>query len=94
MPPSAIKGIPFFLSASATLLIAVICGTPTPATILVVQLDPDPIPTLMTSTPSSMSFSAPSDVAIFPTTISQFRFSQFIIFSTHLSNAKHSNLGV
>jgi hypothetical protein len=40
MPPSAIHGTPVPSSASATLEMAVICGTPTPATIRVVQIEP------------------------------------------------------
>ena len=51
MPPSAIKGIFFFFKASYTSLIAVICGTPTPATIRVVQIYPGPIPTFTLSAP-------------------------------------------
>ena len=36
----------------ATFDTAEICGTPTPATIRVVQMEPGPIPTLMPSTPA------------------------------------------
>ena len=46
MPPSAISGTPVPRSALATLSIAVICGTPTPATMRVVQIEPGPMPTL------------------------------------------------
>ncbi len=41
------------LSAAVTLAIAVICGTPVPVTMRVVQIDPGPIPTLTPSTPAS-----------------------------------------
>ena len=46
MPPSAISGTPLPRSAVATLSMAVICGTPTPATMRVVQIEPGPMPTL------------------------------------------------
>ena len=46
MPPSAISGTPLPASAVATLSIAMICGTPTPATMRVVQIEPGPMPTL------------------------------------------------
>ena len=52
--------------ALATSDIAVICGTPTPATILVVQIDPGPIPTLTASTPALINAFAASFVAILP----------------------------
>ena len=45
------SGIPVPLRAAATFTIAVIWGTPTPATIRVVQIDPGPIPTLTPSAP-------------------------------------------
>ena len=48
---------------------AVICGTPIPATILVVQIDPGPIPTLIISAPALYNLFAASPVAIFPTQI-------------------------
>lgn len=54
IPPSAIKGIPYFLLALKVCAIAVICGTPTPAIILVVQIDPGPIPTFIASTLQSI----------------------------------------
>ena len=41
---------------------------PTPVTILVVQIEPGPIPTLITSTPALIKSLAASFVAIFPTT--------------------------
>ena len=43
------------------------CGTPTPATTLVVQIDPGPIPTLRESAPAFIKSFAASAVAIFPT---------------------------
>ena len=42
-------------SASTAFEIAVNCGTPTPVTIRVVQIEPGPIPTLTASTPASAS---------------------------------------
>ena len=54
MPPSAIKGMLLDKSFSLMERIAVICGTPIPAIILVVQIDPGPIPILTESTPASI----------------------------------------
>lgn len=45
---------------------AVSCGTPTPEIILVVQIDPGPIPTLTASAPARIKSLAPSVVATFP----------------------------
>ena len=45
-------------------------GKPTPATTLVVQIEPGPIPTLIPSAPALIKNLAASTVAIFPTTIS------------------------
>ena len=42
MPPSAITGIPCRIATSATSKTAVTCGTPTPATTRVVQIEPGP----------------------------------------------------
>ena len=72
IPPSAITGTPVPSRAKATSLIAVNCGTPTPAIILVVQIDPGPIPTLTASAPASTKYFAASAVAIFPTITSSF----------------------
>ena len=47
-------------------MIAEICGTPIPATIRVVQIEPGPIPTLTASAPASMSAFAAAPVAMFP----------------------------
>ena len=60
MPPSAITGVPVFCAASTASMIAVSCGTPTPATMRVVQIEPGPMPTLMASAPASISALAPS----------------------------------
>jgi hypothetical protein len=68
MPPSAITGVPVFFAASTASMIAVSCGTPTPATILVVQIEPGPMPTLIESAPESISALAPSAVATLPAT--------------------------
>ena len=45
---------------------AVICGTPTPATTRVVQMEPGPTPTLTPSAPASTSAWAPARVAMLP----------------------------
>ncbi len=66
MPPSAIRGTPLPFSAEATSEIAVICGTPTPAIILVVQILPGPIPTFTQSAPAFTRSRAASAVAILP----------------------------
>ena len=42
MPPSAITGTPCGAATSATSKTAVTCGTPTPATTRVVQIEPGP----------------------------------------------------
>ena len=55
-----------FLSPFLTDKIALNCGTPIPATNLVVQIDPGPIPTLIISTPNLIKNFAASGVAIFP----------------------------
>ena len=41
-------------AATAQSWIAVICGTPTPATTRVVQIEPGPMPTLTPSAPASI----------------------------------------
>ena len=46
-----------------------ICGTPIPATILVVQIEPGPIPTFIISAPELYNSLAASPVAMFPTQI-------------------------
>ena len=67
MPPSAMMRLPSLSAASAQSMIAVICGTPMPAMIRVVQMEPGPIPTLTTSAPWSNSALVPSAVATLPT---------------------------
>ncbi|MDT4824077.1 hypothetical protein FQZ97_573200 [compost metagenome] len=58
--------MPVPCSAVATLSTAMICGTPTPATIRVVQMEPGPMPTLTASAPASASARAASPVAMLP----------------------------
>src|SRR6201996_6901599 len=65
-PPSPMTGTPEPFSASDTLEIAVICGTPTPATIRVVQIEPGPMPTFTPSAPYSTSALAALAVAMLP----------------------------
>jgi hypothetical protein len=48
-------------------MMAVSCGTPTPATMRVVQIEPGPMPTLTASAPASISAWA-SAVATLPAT--------------------------
>ena len=66
MPPSEMTGTSASRSASATFPTAEICGTPTPATTRVVQMEPGPMPTLTASAPASTSARAASAVAILP----------------------------
>ena len=69
IPPSAITGTPLFEQASTALITAVNWGTPTPVTILVVHIEPGPIPTLIAFAPLSISASAASGVPTFPAMI-------------------------
>ena len=69
-PPSAINGMPALLQALDASRIAVICGTPTPATMRVVQIDPGPTPTFTASAPALINACAPALVATFPPIIS------------------------
>src|SRR5574337_179876 len=62
-PPSEITGTPYFSAARAQSSTAVICGTPTPATTRVVQMEPGPMPTFTASTPAWQRASAASGVA-------------------------------
>ena len=55
IPPSAIKGILCLFVTSATSITAVNWGTPIPATTLVVQIEPGPIPTFTASAPASIN---------------------------------------
>ena len=66
MPPSAMTGIPRLAATQAASYIAVIWGTPMPATTRVVQMDPGPMPTFIASAPASISASAASAVAMLP----------------------------
>ena len=74
MPPSAMIGVPCRVANLRQSRMAVIWGTPTPATILVVQIDPGPTPTLTASTPALMSAWAPSAVATLPAISSHLKF--------------------
>ena len=60
-------GISYFEATHATSYIAVTCGTPMPETILVVHIEPGPIPTLIASAPAFIRNSAAAAVAILPT---------------------------
>ena len=59
-------GTPALAASAAASMIADNCGTPTPATIRVVQIDPGPIPTLIASAPAPTSAAAASPVATLP----------------------------
>ena len=69
MPPSAMTGTPCFEQASTAPITAVNWGTPTPVTILVVQMEPGPMPTLMPLAPQSIRASAACGVPTFPAII-------------------------
>jgi hypothetical protein len=62
-PPSEIKGIPHSLHTGAQSKTALNYGIPAPATILVIQIAPLPIPTLIPSAPALIKLRAPSPVA-------------------------------
>ena len=66
IPPSAMIFISVFFKAFLMSKIALICGTPIPAIILVVHIEPGPIPTLTASAPAFTSSNAASEVAILP----------------------------
>ena len=66
IPPSAITRIPYLSASSAQSAIAVICGTPMPATTRVVQMEPGPIPTFTASTPALIRSCVAAAVATFP----------------------------
>src|SRR5262245_9908010 len=68
MPPSAMTGVSLLCATSTASMMAVSWGTPTPATMRVVQIEPGPIPTLIASAPASISALAPSPVAMLPAT--------------------------
>ena len=63
-----------------TFRIALSCGTPIPATSLVVQIDPGPIPTFIIFTPNFIKNLAASAVATFPAHNEIFLGFIFIIF--------------
>ena len=69
IPPSAIIVLFLFLAAAAHLIMAEICGIPTPATTRVVQILPGPTPTFTTSAPAVIKASVPSLLTTFPATI-------------------------
>src|SRR5690625_3742554 len=71
IPPSAITGTPYFSASSAQSWTAVICGTPTPATTRVVQIEPGPIPTLTIDAPALINAFVASPVATLPAIISK-----------------------
>ena len=66
IPPSAITGTPVLFDMDLQFIIAVICGVPIPATILVVHIEPGPTPILTPSAPAFIRSSAPFPVATFP----------------------------
>jgi hypothetical protein len=68
-PPSEIKGTSYSLQIGTVSIKALSCGTPLPATILVIQILPFPIPHLIPSAPALINCSAPYPVAIDPATI-------------------------
>src|SRR3989454_158606 len=62
MPPSAMTGTSPAPSTASRM--AVICGTPTPVTTRVVQIEPGPTPTFTASTPRSTSDRAPASLRV------------------------------
>ena len=68
MPPSAMAGTPPSRAAAAHSITAVNCGTPTPATTRVVQMEPGPMPIFTASAPAPTSAATPSGVATLPAT--------------------------
>ena len=55
--------MPAFCATSTALIMAESWGTPTPATIRVVQIEPGPMPTLTASAPASINALVPSAVS-------------------------------
>ena len=82
IPPSAIIGILCFKPTLAQSITAESCGTPIPATIRVVQLDPAPIPTFTQSAPALIKSSVASAVATLPAIKSSLG-NAFLIFFTN-----------
>lgn len=70
LPPSDISGISYSLHIGAHDNNADNYGTPEPDTILVIHIEPLPIPHLILSAPASINLLAPSPVATLPATIS------------------------
>src|SRR5271163_718167 len=66
IPPSAITGMPDLAATAQTSITAEICGTPTPATTRVVQIEPGPMPTFTASAPCLTRSSAASAVTMLP----------------------------
>ena len=62
----AIKGTPALVATLAQSMLAVIYGTPAPATTRVVQMAPGPMPTLIPSTPALIRSRAAAAVAMLP----------------------------
>jgi len=62
IPPSAMTGMsrPVLRTPARALKIAVSCGTPTPVTMRVVQIEPGPMPAFTASAPASISARAAS----------------------------------
>ncbi len=72
-PPSPITGTPAGRHAWEASQIAVTCGTPTPETTRVVQIEPGPTPTFTPSAPASTRALAPANVATLPPMMSTSR---------------------
>jgi hypothetical protein len=86
-PPSEHKGTPYYLQTGTVSINAESCGTPLPATILVMQILPLPIPHLIPSAPFLIKFYAPYPDAIDPATIStvgNFYFNYSVALSANL----------
>src|SRR5947209_2479427 len=84
IPPSEMIGT-FARAAAAHSATAVNCGTPAPATIRVVQMEPGPTPTLMASAPAAIRSRTASFVATLPartSTSGRRRFSTLTVSST------------
>ena len=66
IPPSAMIGTLCFPATEKQSFTAVSCGTPAPAMIRVVHIEPGPMPTFIPSTPAFIRSSVASDVATLP----------------------------
>ena len=60
MPPSPMQQRSISRAAREHSMMAVTCGTPTPATTRVVQMEPGPMPTFTVSAPAFSMARAPS----------------------------------